>query len=60
MVSRGMGKVYERCVSVLLGRMEKSREVVKVACPECGGKGEVSTAVRIAVGVVSPFIVKSR
>lgn len=39
-----MGKVYERCVSVLLGRMEKVREVVKVACPECGGKGEVSTA----------------
>ncbi|NUM05269.1 hypothetical protein GJ607_11620 [Escherichia coli] len=23
---------------------KKVREVVKVACPECGGKGEVSTA----------------
>ena len=39
-----MGKVYERCVFVLLGRMEKVRGGGKVACPECGGKGEVSTA----------------
>lgn len=55
-----MGKVYERCVSVLLGRMEKIREVVKVSCPECKGKGRFPLPVKTAVGVVSPFIVKSR
>ena len=59
MVNRRYGQKCTKGVSVLLGRMEKVREVEKVACPECG-KGEVSTACNDAVGVVSPFIVKSR
>ena len=45
MVSRRYGQSVKLRVSVLLGRMEKSQEVVKLPVRMSGwGKGEVSTA----------------